>query len=58
MRHFIDVTWQVTHSNPHDFNAVRFEPGVTLQIALRPVAHVVADAVEFNRRPRGRAVEI
>ena len=58
IRQLIGVTRQVTYGDPDNFNAVCFEPGVSLQIALWPVAHVMTYPIQLNRQSRCRTIEI
>ena len=39
-------------------NALQREPFVSASIALRPVASVMREAINFNRQLRRRAIEI
>jgi hypothetical protein len=49
VRNIVEVTRQITNRDSDNFDTVRFEPSVALQVALRPIAHVVAYAIEFDR---------
>jgi len=42
----------------HHFYAACLQPGIALRVTSRPVAHIVARAVDFDREPRFGAIEV
>src|SRR5580692_1322745 len=58
VRRFIDIAVQFRRRNAHYCHAVFVEPSVTLFVVLRPIAHVVAYAVDLNREVCFRAIEV
>jgi len=58
VRRFIDIAAQLRRGNAHHCHAVFLEPSVTLFVMLRPIAHVVAYAVDLNGEMGFRAIEV
>src|SRR5580704_468852 len=58
VRRFIDIAAQLRRRNAHHCHAVFLEPSVTLFVMLRPIAHVVAYAVDLNGEMGFRAIEV
>jgi hypothetical protein len=58
VRRFIDVAAQLHRRNAHDCHAVLLEPSVTVFVVLRPIAHIVAYAVNLDGEMRFRAIEV
>jgi hypothetical protein len=55
---FIDTAAQVRGGNAHHRHAVLLEPSVALFVMLRPIAHVVAYAVDLDGEMGFRAIEV
>ncbi len=53
-----NVPKHVSRRNPQRQNAFVCKPRISNSIPLRPVTHVVGDAVDFDRQPRTGTVEI
>ena len=58
VRRFIDIAAQLRRRNTHHCHAVFLQPSVTLFVVLRPIAHVVAYAVDLDGEMRFRAIEV
>jgi hypothetical protein len=58
VRRFIDIAAQLCRWNTHHCHAVFLKPSVALFIVLRPIAHVVAYAVDLDGEMRFRAIEV
>ncbi len=55
---FVDFTNQVACRDTHHPHAVLREPSVSTNVALRPITHVVADAIKFDSQACFRAIEV
>src|SRR5580700_10566569 len=58
VRRFIDIAAQLCRRNTHHCHAVFLEPSVTLFVVLRPIAHVVAYAVDLDGEMCLWAIEV
>jgi hypothetical protein len=58
VRRFIDIAAQLRRCNAHHCHAVFLEPSVTLFVALRPIAHVMAYAVDLDGEMRFWAIKV
>src|SRR5580692_11651657 len=58
VRRFIDIAAQLRRSNAHHCHAVFLEPSVALFVMSRPIAHVMAYAVDLDGEMRFRAIEV
>jgi hypothetical protein len=53
-----DLVQHIPRGNTEDRNALIHDPGVPRDISIRIAAHLVRDAINLDRKPGLRAVEI
>src|SRR5580692_9122544 len=58
VRRCIDIAAQLRRGNAHHCHAVFLEPSVALFVVLRPIAHVVADAIDLDGEVCLWAIEV
>src|SRR5580704_6580362 len=58
VRRCIGIAAQLRRRNAHHCHAVFLEPSVALFVMLRPIAHVVAYAIDLDGEMRFRAIEV
>jgi hypothetical protein len=58
VRRLVELARQLARGYSDDRYALRFEPALSTQIALGPIAHVVRDSINFDSEARLRAIEI
>ena len=58
VRRFIDIAVQFRRRNAHHCHAVFLQPSVTQFVVVRPIAHVVAYAVDLDGEMCFRAIEV